>query len=137
MKTLQKLSALVGVSLMLFTGCEHPTTIEELPYYYSESIAYLDDGNSRFTVNHSPDGIVNQDLTIPVTVGVTKVLANDCRVVLECAVEGEGFSLQHVVIPGNGVLRSRPESDRQPSCCQSATGLSARAWTKRAAIRSR
>lgn len=104
MKTLQKLSALVGVSLMLFTGCEHPTTIEELPYYYSESIAYLDDGNSRFTVNHSPDGIVNQDLTIPVTVGVTKVLANDCRVVLECTVEGEGFSLQHVVIPGNGVV---------------------------------
>lgn len=101
MKKLLKISALFGASLLMFTGCEHPDTTEEMPYYYSESIAYLDNIDTHVAVYHSPDGIVNQDITMPVTVGVTKTLTNDCRVVLECTVESEseGLTADKIVLP--------------------------------------
>lgn len=114
MKKILKLAALFGFSLLTFTGCENPDTTEELPYYYYESIAYLENVNTRVAVYHSPDGIVNQDVTMPVTVGVSKVLSKDCTVRVECTVEGEGFSVQNVALPGNGVV-TIPAGERSAS----------------------
>lgn len=114
MKKILKLAALFGFSLLTFTGCENPDTTEDLPYYYYESIAYLENVNTRVAVYHSPDGIVNQDVTMPVTVGVSKVLSKDCTVRVECTVEGEGFSVQNVALPGNGVV-TIPAGERSAS----------------------
>ena len=114
MKKILKLAALFGFSLLTFTGCENPDTTEELPYSYYESIAYLENVNTRVAVYHSPDGIVNQDVTMPVTVGVSKVLSKDCTVRVECTVEGEGFSVQNVALPGNGVV-TIPAGERSAS----------------------
>lgn len=104
MKKILKLTALFGFSLLTFTGCENPDTTEELPYYYYESIAYLENINTRVAVYHSPDGIVNQDITMPVTVGLSKAQSGDCTVRVECTVEGEGFTTQNVALPNNGVV---------------------------------
>lgn len=114
MKKILKLAALFGFSLLTFTGCENPDTTEELPYYYYESIAYLENVNTRVAVYHSPDGIVNQDITMPVTVGVSKVLSKDCTVRVECTVEGDGFSVQNVALPDNGVV-TIPAGERSAS----------------------
>ena len=114
MKNILKFAALFSFALLAFTGCEHPDTTEELPYYYYEPIAYLENVNTRVAVYHSPDGIVNQDITMPVTVGLSKAMTGACTVRVECTVEGEGFTTQNVALPNNGVV-TIPAGERSAS----------------------
>lgn len=104
MKNILKFAALFGFTLLAFTGCENPDTTEELPYYYYEPIAYLEQVNTHVAVYHSPDGIVNQDITMPVTVGLSKAMTKPCTVRVECTVEGDGFSAGNVALPDNGTV---------------------------------
>lgn len=104
MKKILKLTAFFGLFLLAFSGCENPDTTEELPYYYTEPIAYLKDVNTHVTINHSPDGIVNADVAMPVTVGLSQTMTGSCTVRVECTVEGEGLTLQHVNLPDNGIV---------------------------------
>lgn len=104
MKKILKLTAFFGLFLLAFSGCENPDTTEELPYYYTEPIAYLKSVDTHVTINHSPDGIVNADVAMPVTVGLSQTITGSCTVRVECTVEGEGLTLQHVNLPDNGIV---------------------------------
>lgn len=96
--------ACFSLVLLGFAGCEDPEIKDDLPYYFHESIAYLDNRVIDATVFHSPDGIVNADLTVPFNVNLSKPLSKSCRIQVEATVESEGITPDDFVISGNGTV---------------------------------
>lgn len=101
-KTIKFIAACIAVSAI--AGCEHPETEEQLPYYYTENIAYLNKVNKTFDILHIPSGISTENVKMPFTVGLSKAMTKDLDVKLELAVSGEGLTADNVSFANGDVV---------------------------------
>ena len=101
-KTIKFIAACIAVSAI--AGCEHPETEEQLPYYYTENIAYLNKVDKTFEILHLPSGVSNENVKMPFSVGLSKAMSEDLTVKLELAVSGEGLAADNVVFANGSVV---------------------------------
>lgn len=88
-----KYLAFFGAAAFALTGCENPTVEETLPYYYTETIAYLPDtGTQSVEFAHTPNGIQEKEIIFKVARKVNgdakSELKKACTVTLDAAVDG-------------------------------------------------
>lgn len=93
MKKIMKYPVLLCAAAFALTGCENPTVEETLPYYYTETIAYLPNvGTQTVSFKHTPSGIQENAIAFKVARKINSnhqaELKKECTVVLEAAIEG-------------------------------------------------
>ncbi|MCD8313160.1 MAG: discoidin domain-containing protein [Bacteroidales bacterium] len=105
--------ALLG--MFAFTACEHPDNSEEVPYYWTENVCYLDATSVSQSIMHSPLGLVGVEdgTTYTVKVRLKKATDKDVTCYFDLSSDNEILPESSLYLSASTVVIPAGETEKE------------------------